>query len=66
MGAVVRPSQRVAARRRRMLVWLPLLALGILVSAAGGPMIDVFNSLDVLGLLLTMAGLLGFAQEVGR
>lgn len=62
---VVRPSQRVAARRR-LFLWLALLAVGVLVSIAGGSMIDVFNSLDVLGLLAVVAGLLGLAKEVGR
>lgn len=66
MGAVVGPSQRVAAQRRRTRLWLPLLVLGILVSAAGGSMIEVFNSLDVLGLIAVVAGLLGLAKEVGR
>lgn len=59
-----RPSTKVAAQRRRVFLWLPLLALGILVSAAGGPMIDVFNGLDVLGLLLTAVGVRGFLAEV--
>ena len=65
MGAVVRPSQRVAANRRRA-AWLLVALAGVLVSLAGGPMITVFNSLDLLGLVLMVAGLLGLAREVDR
>lgn len=66
MGAVVRPSQRVAAQRRRVFLWLPLLGLGALISTAGGSMIDVFNGLDVVGLVFTVAGLLGFVLDVDK
>lgn len=66
MGAVMRPSERVAARRRRAFIWAPLLVLGAVISLAGGPMIEVFNSLDVMGLACTVVGLLGFVREVDR
>lgn len=64
MAAVVRPSVRVAATRRRAFLWLPLLLVGFIVSMAGGSMITVFNSLDGLGLLFLVAGVLGFISEV--
>ena len=63
---VVRPSQRVAAQRRRAFLWLPLMVLGVLVSVAGGSMIEVFNSLDVLGLVFTVAGVLAFVLELDK
>lgn len=66
MAAMVRPSERVAARRRRAFLWLPLLVLGAMISLAGGPMIAVFNSLDVFGLAFTVVGLLGFVREVDK
>lgn len=66
MAAVMRPSERVAARRRRAFIWAPLLVLGAVISLAGGPMIEVFNSLDVMGLACTVVGLLGFVREVDR
>lgn len=58
--------QRVASRRRRTRVWLPLLVAGALVSIAGGPMITVFNSLDAAGIALMVAGLLGFVHEMEK
>lgn len=66
MAAVVRPSERVAAQRRRAFLWLPLLVAGVLVSFAGGPMLTVFNSLDAAGLGLMIAGLVGFIREVEK
>lgn len=66
MGAVVCPSQRVAANRRRAFLWLPLLVAGVLVMLVAGPMIPVFNSLDVAGLALMVGGLLGFIREVEK
>lgn len=66
MGRMVGPSARVAAQRRRMLLWLPMLVLGAVASLAGGSMITVFNSLDFLGLAFIVAGLLGFVYEVER
>lgn len=66
MAAVVRPSERVAAQRRRAFLWLPLLVAGVLVSLAGGPMITVFNSLDAVGLALMVGGLAGFIREVEK
>lgn len=66
MAAVVRPSARVAAQRRRAFLWLPLLVVGVLVSLAGGPMITVFNSADAAGLALMGAGLVGFIREVEK
>ncbi|SEE25215.1 hypothetical protein SAMN04489740_0973 [Arthrobacter alpinus] len=66
MAAVVRPSERVASRRRRAFLWLPLLVAGALVSLAGGPMITVFNSLDTAGLALMVGGLVGFIREVEK
>lgn len=66
MGAVVRPSERVAAARRRVFLWAPLLVAGFLVSMAGGPMIDKFNGLDVAGLAFLVAGVLGFIRELDR
>lgn len=61
---MVRPSARVAARRRRLLLWGPLLVAGMAVSLAGAPMITVFNSLDIAGLVLMLGGLVGFAFEM--
>ncbi|ALV45809.1 hypothetical protein MB46_10290 [Arthrobacter alpinus] len=66
MSAGVRPSERVAAQRRRAFLWLPLLVAGALVSLAGGPMITVFNSLDAAGLALMVGGLVGFIREVEK
>ncbi len=63
---MVRPSARVGAARRRALLWLPMLVAGLLVSIAGGSMLDVFNGLDLLGLMLSVGGLLGFASEVDK
>jgi hypothetical protein len=63
---LARPSSRVAAQRRRVFLWLPLLVRGSTVTLAGGSMITVFNSLDAAGLVLIVLGLLGFAQEVDR
>ncbi|WP_133159088.1 hypothetical protein [Arthrobacter glacialis] len=62
----VRPSERVAARRRRLFLWLPLLMVGALVTVVAGPMIIVFNSLDVAGAALMLGGLLGFALDVEK
>lgn len=59
-----RPSKQVAARRRRVLVWLPLLVMGAVASLAAGSMIEAFNSLDATGLILTTVGLLGYVSEV--
>jgi|GEM_PF-6933301 len=61
---MVRPSARVAARRRRLLVWWPLLVAGVLVSLAGAPMVTVFNSLDIAGLVLMVGAVAGFIFEV--
>lgn len=66
MAAVVRPSERVAAQRRRAFLWAPLLVAGVLVSIAGGPMITVFNSLDAIGFALMVAGVVGFIREVEK
>ena len=66
MAAMVRPSERVAARRRRVFIWAPLLVLGVLISLAGGSMIDVFNGLDVIGLSFIVVGLFGFVREVDK
>lgn len=66
MAAMVRPSERVGARRRRAFLWLPLLVLGAVISLAGGSMIDVFNGLDLVGLVFTVAGLLGFVWDVDK
>ncbi|MHA7270422.1 hypothetical protein [Arthrobacter sp. HLT1-20] len=63
---VMQPSPRVAARRRRLVLWLPLLVAGALVTVAAGPMITVFNSLDVASLVLLLAGLAGFAFEMEK
>lgn len=66
MGRVVGPSVRVAAQRRRLLLWLPMLVLGAVASLAGGPLVTVFNSLDGAGLVLIVAGLLGFLHEMDK
>ncbi|WP_315913604.1 hypothetical protein [Arthrobacter sp. lap29] len=66
MSTVVSPSARVATTRRCTFVWAPLLVLGVLASVVGGPMITVFNSLDVAGVVLMLAGLLGFVREVEK
>lgn len=66
MAAAVRPSDRVAAQRRRAFLWLPLLLAGVLVSLAGGPMITVFNSLDAIGLALMVGGLVAFIRDVEK
>ena len=66
MAAVVRPPGRVAAARRRAFLWLPMLVAGVLVSAAGDPMIVTFNGADVVSVGLMVAGLLGVASEVGK
>lgn len=66
MPAVVRPSGRVAAQRRRAFLWLPLLMAGVLVSLAGGPMITIFNSLDAIGLALMVGGLVAFIRDVEK
>ncbi|NVM97804.1 hypothetical protein [Arthrobacter sp. SDTb3-6] len=63
---VVRPSGAVAAWRRRLLVWLPLLLAGMAVTLAAGPMVVSFNSLNLLGLVLMGAGLAGFVKELDR
>lgn len=57
------PSTRVAANRRRALLWLPLLVAGAVVSLAAGPMLTGFNSLDAAGLVFMAAGLAGFVRE---
>lgn len=64
MPSSTRPSGPVAAQRRRAFLWLPMLVAGAMISLAVSPMITIFNSLDVLGLVLTVAGLLGFIREV--
>jgi len=61
---MVRPSARVAARRRRVFLWGPLLVAGVLVSLAGAPMVTVFNSLDIAGVVLMLGGLSGFIFEL--
>lgn len=66
MGAVVRPSERVGARRRRLILWLPLLIAGVLFSGAGGPMITIFNSLDLIGAALMLGALVGFVKEMDK
>lgn len=58
------PTARVAANRRRMFLWLPLLLAGLVLALAGAPMITVFNSQDVLGIGFAAAALLGFIKEV--
>lgn len=63
---MTRPIPRVAARRRRAFLWAPLLLAGALVTAAAGPMIGVFNSLDVAAIVLMTAGVLGFAWDAGK
>ena len=66
MAAMVRPSERVGARRRRAFLYAPLLVLGAVIGLAGGSMIDVFNGLDVIGLACTVVGLLGFVREMDK
>jgi len=61
---MVRPSARVAAQRRRLLVWWPLLVAGVLVSLAGAPMVTVFNSLDIAGVVLMFGAVAGFIYEL--
>lgn len=61
-----RPSKKVATQRRRFRLWLPLLVAGVLVSAAAGPMITGFNSLDAIGLSGIVVGLLGFAWDADQ
>lgn len=60
------PMTRAATNRRRTRLWLPMLVLGAVATLVGDPMIIVFNSLDLLGLMLMVAGLLGFAREVDK
>lgn len=64
MSAIITPTPRVAANRRRAFLWLPLMATGALATVAGGPMLEVFNSLDVAGAAMMLGGLLGIAREV--
>ncbi|MEV8180306.1 hypothetical protein [Specibacter sp. NPDC078692] len=66
MAAIVRPSERVAARRRQAFLYAPLLVFGAVIGLAGGSMIDVFNGLDVIGLACTVVGLLGFVREMDK
>ena len=61
-----RPSTKVAAQRRRLRLWLPLLVAGALVAATAGPMITGFNSLDALGLAGIVGGLMGFAWDADQ
>lgn len=58
------PTARVAANRRRVFIWTPLLLAGLVLALAGAPMITVFNSQDALGLALVVTALLGFIKEV--
>lgn len=66
MGAMVRPSGRVAVRRRCVFLWAPLFLAGVVVSFLGGEMIHVFNGVDLLGLILMSAGVLGFTSELDK
>lgn len=58
------PTARVAANRRLAFVWIPVLLVGLLFIMGGAPMITVFNSLDLLGIVLILAAFLGLAKEV--
>lgn len=65
-STVTRPSEHVAANRRRAFMWAPLLLAGVLVSLVGGPMITVFNGLDLVGAAMMLGALAGFVRELDK
>lgn len=60
------PSARTASRRRTFILWLPAAVAGMFVSLAGGPLLTGVNSLDLTGLALMGAGVIGAAREVAQ
>ena len=60
-----RPSPAVAARRRRALLWFPLLVLGSFVYLAAYEAMGL-NSLTMLGAAALIAGAAGLAAEAGK
>lgn len=58
-----RPSAAVAANRRRVLLWIPLIIIGALAGIATGATI---NSLHLIGMALIAAGGFGFISEIGK
>lgn len=47
-------------------MWAPLLLAGVLVSLVGGPMITVFNGLDLVGAAMMLGALAGFVRELDK
>jgi hypothetical protein len=60
------PTAAVAARRRRTLLWLPMLALGAVLFLLGMHDTVTINGAGLVGMLLLVAGAAGFVAEVDR
>lgn len=63
---MISPSPALAARRRRLLLWLPLLIVGAAVSLFAGPLVTGVNSLDIAGVIFLSVGVLGFVREMDK
>lgn len=56
------PSASVAAQRRRLLVWVPLLLVAFAVVLLSSPL----SGVHLAGCVLAVVAAMGFVNEVGR